>query len=206
VYKFLGGGGGDAKVDSAIAFASGASGSGNAEVALLSPGGVPRVLDDPVHSGRRISSVSDKGDSVVGRRAGAGSSGSGGTSDDASSVAEKDIRVHGDGKGSMLNKVGLNNVHVSAEGSPFGNLGSHSGVRRRASTIHTSVRVLSFSGESRFDDISIGKPGKTTTAAAIAETGLRSEARFGAIHDFLLGERNELASAQKVLALNVGDS
>ena len=181
-------GGNDGVVDTA------SSGStDDAEIAALTPRGVPGVLDDPVGSaGASISAVADDQKSVI--EGGGVAIVSAGGVDDTAGVIHEQVSVQSNGEGTsvdeegghesgLISSVGDGQASVVLEGSEVGS-------GHLASSVLTSVRISVLGLESTpGHNVGHGVPHPSTLASRVADLlSLLHAASVRAIDDHLLRE------------------
>jgi len=179
--------------DNSVVQSASTGSTGNSEISVLTPAGVPGVLDDPVSGARaRIGSVSDDEKGVIER---------GGVAivrrrrvDDSAGVIHEEISVHGNGErtsideeggheGGLISSVGARQASVVLEGSVV-----RSG--HLASSVLSSVWVCVLRLESSpGHDVGHGVPHPATAASRVADgLSLLHAASVRAIDDHLLRE------------------
>jgi len=179
--------------DNSVVQSASSGSTGNSEISVLTPAGVPGVLDDPVGSSRAgIGVISDDEESVV-ERSWVAIIG-GGWVDNSAGIIHEEISVHGNGErtsideeggheGGLISTVGGGQASVVLEGSIV-----RSG--HLASSVLTSVWVgILGLKSSPGHDISHGVPHPATTASRVADgLSLLHAASVRAIDDHLLRE------------------
>lgn len=157
----------------------------DSDVTLITPPGVPRVLDEVVRSTIQ-STVTNSEDGVVKRVT------TGGSSDDTRVVVlvDRSVSLNGDGNG-LLVKSGLElGGGVSFNGGVAGGTNTTSVRVLLARTVFASVSVVRLVGESVALGILVGIVLPATVATIVTVSG--------AVNELLLGERDKFTSLDEV--------